>query len=68
MSTWRRPTCRAATRERSADHMASRAAVGQNEPPTPEQLPDGGELIRAAADRAPTRPGRRSGSWSSATF
>ena len=32
-----------------ADRMASRAAVGEVEPPTPEQLPGGGELIRAAA-------------------
>ena len=32
-----------------ADRMAARAAVGEIEPPTPEQLPGGGELIRAAA-------------------
>ncbi len=32
-----------------ADRMAARAAVGEVEPPTPEQLPGGGELIRAAA-------------------
>ena len=32
-----------------ADRMASRAAIGQTEPPTPEQLPAGGELIRASA-------------------
>jgi two-component system nitrogen regulation sensor histidine kinase NtrY len=32
-----------------ADRMASRAAIGEIEPPTPEQLPSGGELIRAAA-------------------
>jgi len=32
-----------------ADRMASRAAAGQIEPPTPETLPTGGELIRAAA-------------------
>src|SRR5262245_21999862 len=32
-----------------ADRMASRAAIGEIEPPTPEQLPGGGELIRAAA-------------------
>jgi len=32
-----------------ADRMASRAASGQSEPPTPEPLPTGGELIRAAA-------------------
>ena len=32
-----------------ADRMASRAAIGQNEPPSPEQLPGGGELIRASA-------------------
>jgi two-component system nitrogen regulation sensor histidine kinase NtrY len=32
-----------------ADRMAARAATGEVEPPTPEQLPDGGELIRAAA-------------------
>jgi two-component system nitrogen regulation sensor histidine kinase NtrY len=32
-----------------ADRMAARAAIGEIEPPTPEQLPGGGELIRAAA-------------------
>jgi two-component system nitrogen regulation sensor histidine kinase NtrY len=32
-----------------ADRMASRAAIGEVEPPTPEQLPSGGELIRSAA-------------------
>jgi two-component system, NtrC family, nitrogen regulation sensor histidine kinase NtrY len=32
-----------------ADRMAARAAVGEIEPPTPEQLPGGGELIRAVA-------------------
>ncbi|HKY20710.1 MAG TPA: ATP-binding protein [Vicinamibacterales bacterium] len=32
-----------------ADRMASHAASGQIEPPTPEPLPTGGELIRAAA-------------------
>jgi two-component system nitrogen regulation sensor histidine kinase NtrY len=32
-----------------ADRMASRAANGEVEPPTPEQLPGGGELIRSAA-------------------
>ncbi len=32
-----------------ADRMASRAAIGEIEPPTPEQLPGGGELIRAAS-------------------
>jgi two-component system nitrogen regulation sensor histidine kinase NtrY len=32
-----------------ADRMATHAAIGEIEPPTPEQLPDGGELIRAAA-------------------
>ena len=32
-----------------ADRMASRVASGQSEPPTPEPLPTGGELIRAAA-------------------
>jgi two-component system nitrogen regulation sensor histidine kinase NtrY len=32
-----------------ADRMAAQAAVGEVEPPTPEQLPGGGELIRAAA-------------------
>ncbi len=32
-----------------ADRMASRAAGGESEPPIPERLPGGGELIRAAA-------------------
>ncbi len=32
-----------------ADRMAAHAASGQVEPPTPEQLPGAGELIRAAA-------------------
>jgi two-component system nitrogen regulation sensor histidine kinase NtrY len=32
-----------------ADRMATHAAAGQVEPPTPETLPTGGELIRAAA-------------------
>ena len=32
-----------------ADRMAAHAASGQIEPPTPEQLPTSGELIRAAA-------------------
>jgi two-component system nitrogen regulation sensor histidine kinase NtrY len=32
-----------------ADRMAAHAAAGQAEPPTPEQLPTAGELIRAAA-------------------
>ena len=32
-----------------ADRMAAHAASGQVEPPTPEQLPSAGELIRAAA-------------------
>ena len=32
-----------------ADRMAAHAASGQIEPPTPEQLPTTGELIRAAA-------------------
>ena len=32
-----------------ADRMAAHAASGQMEPPTPEPLPSGGELIRAAA-------------------
>jgi two-component system nitrogen regulation sensor histidine kinase NtrY len=32
-----------------ADRMAAHAASGQVEPPTPEQLPSSGELIRAAA-------------------
>jgi two-component system nitrogen regulation sensor histidine kinase NtrY len=32
-----------------ADRMAAHAASGQTEPPTPEQLPTTGELIRAAA-------------------
>ena len=32
-----------------ADRMAAHAASGQIEPPTPEQLPTAGELIRAAA-------------------
>ena len=32
-----------------ADRMAAQAASGAVEPPTPEQLPAGGELIRAAA-------------------
>jgi two-component system nitrogen regulation sensor histidine kinase NtrY len=32
-----------------ADRMAMHAAAGQIEPPTPEQLPSTGELIRAAA-------------------
>jgi two-component system nitrogen regulation sensor histidine kinase NtrY len=32
-----------------AVRMASRAAAGQPEPPTPETLPTGGELIRATA-------------------
>jgi two-component system nitrogen regulation sensor histidine kinase NtrY len=32
-----------------ADRMAARAVSGQVEPPTPEPLPSGGELIRAAA-------------------
>jgi two-component system nitrogen regulation sensor histidine kinase NtrY len=32
-----------------ADRMAAQAAAGQIEPPTPEQLPTTGELIRAAA-------------------
>ena len=41
-----------------ADRMAARAASGQLEPPTPEQLSTGGELIRAAAV---VRRGRRNG-------
>ena len=32
-----------------ADRMAAHAAAGEIEPPTPEPLPSGGELIRAAA-------------------
>lgn len=40
-----------------ADQMARHAAAGQVEPPTPEPLPSGGELIRAAA--VVRRPGAR---------
>ena len=44
-----------------ADRMAAHAASGQIEPPTPEQLPSAGELIRAAAvvRRAGRRPADR---------
>ena len=48
-STSRRRTCRAGYARAVADRMASHAASGQIEPPTPEPLPTGGELIRAAA-------------------
>ena len=40
-----------------ADRMAAHAAAGQVEPPTPETLPNGDELIRAAA--VVRRPGTR---------
>ena len=49
MSTLRRPTCRAATRGPLPIAWPHHAASGQIEPPTPEQLPTTGELIRAAA-------------------